>query len=162
MAEEAAKREKEAQQKAAREREESAERRSQAAAKRAREAQEQAARERLARQSMAEQAAQKAKEAEEAILEAEAIRQAMAEIAERMSKLWVAYEKEFGCKKAWPRAGRKSDAQVPGCTHRMWWPRRYGSEECHFCGRLCSLYTLRCPDCDVRACIPCKIEQTGM
>lgn len=47
------------------------------------------------------------------------------------------------------------------CTHRRWWPRMYHVDSCQFCGRHCPIYTLRCPDCDARACVPCKIRESS-
>ncbi|PGH26650.1 hypothetical protein AJ80_01595 [Polytolypa hystricis UAMH7299] len=47
------------------------------------------------------------------------------------------------------------------CRHRRWWPRVYGVDSCEYCGRHCPIYTLKCPDCDARACVPCKIRESG-
>jgi len=146
-AQEKAKMENEAREKATREKERLAEQRSQEAAKRAREAQEEAARERLARQARAD------KEAREAMAAEEEARRRMTPGLEELYKLVQEFRKEM--KKEFRKA-RGSD-----CTHRTWWPRSYGTDDCEFCGRLCTRYTLRCPDCDARACVPCKIEQTG-
>lgn len=79
----------------------------------------------------------------------------MEEMLRVLREFGIRNEKESG------NCGRKKGARVSGCTHRMWWPRSYGTDDCEFCGRLCTRYTLRCPDCYARACVPCKIEQTG-
>jgi hypothetical protein len=54
-----------------------------------------------------------------------------------------------------------SKPKTKGCGHGRWWPRVYGLSACDFCDKEFPMYTLRCPQCDARACVPCKIREAG-
>lgn len=148
-----AKMEKEAREKARRERERLAEQRSQEVAERAREAQQEAARERLARQAMEDEEASDAGAAEEGV-----IGRMTPELEEKFKlfqRFLIWNEKES------QKAGRKEDDRVSACKHcKWWWPQIDEPEDCEFCGIYCPHFTLRCPDCYIRACVPCKLKLT--
>ncbi|PGH14049.1 hypothetical protein AJ79_03319 [Helicocarpus griseus UAMH5409] len=64
---------------------------------------------------------------------------------------------------------RTNSAQPPSsnstysilCYHWRWWLRIDGAGWCQYCGRYCSTYLLDCPGCDARACVSCKIRESG-
>ncbi len=64
-------------------------------------------------------------------------------------------------RKTEPRTQSRSSARTARCVHPRWWPRADSSEDCHYCGKFRPSYLVRCPECEARACVSCKIEQVG-
>ncbi len=135
-----------------RKKEQEAEERSRLAAEKARQRQEEAARERLYRQQ-AEEAAQRVAEA--ARKEQERLHQQLEEMERLICKFREMENGQWG--KEPGMAHSKSTKRT--CYHDRWWPRAYGASMCEFCEKDFPIYTLRCPDCEVRACVPCKMRE---
>lgn len=159
-----------------------AEQRTHEVARRAREAQERAATERLAqhlrtvmeKEAMAEkrsqEAASRAREAQQHAV-TERLAQQLAE-EEEMARRMMIEKRDEAVRRRWAEMRENLEggservsncnAGSRNCTHnadKIWWSRKNGRGQYHFCNRVCLKYTFRCPHC-VMACVPCKKQQT--
>jgi len=161
-----------------------AEQRTQEVARRAREAQEKAATERLAQhlRTVMEKEAMAEKRSQEAASRArevqhhaatERLAQQLAE-EEEMARRMTIERRDEAVRRRWAEMRKKSDrgservsscnAGSRNCTHNadnIWWSRKNGRGQCHFCNRVCLKYIFRCPHCSVMACVPCKKQQAA-
>jgi len=153
-----------------------AEQRTHEVARRAREAQERAATERLAqhlrtvmeKEAMAEkrsqEAASRAREAQQHAA-TERLAQQLAQ-EEKMARRMTIEKRDEAVRRRWAEMRENLEGgseRVSNCTHNagnIWWSRKNGRGQCHFCNRVCLKYTFRCPNCSVMACVPCKKQQT--
>lgn len=61
-----------------------------------------------------------------------------------------------GWRAAAGKAKESNQKWNPGsCTHRLYWPRTEGRHQCESCQRTQNLFAMKCPGCDMVACVSC-------
>lgn len=52
---------------------------------------------------------------------------------------------------------KDSEVQFSLCQHRAWWKSVPGPGRCEFCERETPRFAFQCPECEKRACAPCRV-----